>query len=286
MQEAWLRLERTGRGVDRRPRRLADHRRRPARARRAALRPRAARAYVGPWLPEPIAVLRRGGPGRPRHARRVGQLRAAGAARAALARRAHGVRAARRVRRAVRRGRARSSAARRKRCASSPRAPAATSRSSARASRPRATSTSAPCGRSRDAVGEGDLDGLVAVLDPDVVWTSDGGGRAIAARKPLHGADARRARLGRDAPHEAIAPAPTPIELNGRLGLLIAGRDGHRSVSPSWSTAAASPASTSSATRTSCAALPRPARLPDRSRPSASCQSSIVIRSMRSPRNS
>ena len=28
------------------------------------------------------------------------------------------------------------------------------------------------------AVAEGDLEGLVAVLDPDVVWTSDGGGRA------------------------------------------------------------------------------------------------------------
>src|SRR6185295_7747706 len=28
------------------------------------------------------------------------------------------------------------------------------------------------------AVAEGDLDDLIAVLDPDVVWTSDGGGRA------------------------------------------------------------------------------------------------------------
>ena len=37
------------------------------------------------------------------------------------------------------------------------------------------------------AVGEGDLEGLVEVLDPDAVWTSDGGGRATAARKPLRG---------------------------------------------------------------------------------------------------
>ena len=37
------------------------------------------------------------------------------------------------------------------------------------------------------AVAEGNLEGLVAVLDPDVVWTSDGGGRATAARKPLRG---------------------------------------------------------------------------------------------------
>ena len=78
------------------------------------------------------------------------------------------------------------------------------------------------------AVAEGDLDCLLAVLDPDVVWTSDGGGRAIASRAPLRGA--RRVgrawvALGRT----AVDPA-TPIELNGRLGLLLAGRDGHRSV--------------------------------------------------------
>ena len=79
------------------------------------------------------------------------------------------------------------------------------------------------------AVAEGDLDGLVAVLDPEVVWTSDGGGRAIASLKPFHGAD-RVARawvaLRRK---ESIEPTATPVELNGRLGLLIAGTDGHRS---------------------------------------------------------
>jgi RNA polymerase sigma-70 factor (ECF subfamily) len=81
-----------------------------------------------------------------------------------------------------------------------------------------------------DAVSEGDLDGLIAVLDPEAVWTADGGGRAIASRKPLHGAG-RIARgwvaLRRN---ETIEPAPTPVEVNGRLGLLIAARDGHRSV--------------------------------------------------------
>jgi RNA polymerase sigma factor (sigma-70 family) len=35
----------------------------------------------------------------------------------------------------------------------------------------------------------GDVERLLAVLDPDVVMTSDGGGRVMAARKPLHGAD-------------------------------------------------------------------------------------------------
>jgi RNA polymerase sigma-70 factor (ECF subfamily) len=79
------------------------------------------------------------------------------------------------------------------------------------------------------AVAEGDLDGLLAVLDPDVVWTSDGGGRAVASRRPVRGA--RRVAKAwialRSKP--AIEPTPRPIELNGRLGLLISGRDGHRS---------------------------------------------------------
>ena len=79
------------------------------------------------------------------------------------------------------------------------------------------------------AVQEGDLDGLVAVLDPDVVWTSDGGGRAIAARKPLRGA-ARVARAWVALRRRAIGRTATPIELNGRLGLLLAGADGDRSV--------------------------------------------------------
>ena len=76
------------------------------------------------------------------------------------------------------------------------------------------------------AVGEGDLEGLVAVLDPDAVWTSDGGGRVTAARKPLRGG-ARVARawaaLSRKAAHE-----PVEIDLNGRLGLMVPGADGHR----------------------------------------------------------
>jgi RNA polymerase sigma-70 factor, ECF subfamily len=76
------------------------------------------------------------------------------------------------------------------------------------------------------AIAAGDLAGLVAVLDPDFVWTSDGGGRAAAVRKPVRGG-ARVARawvaLGRTAVQE-----PTEIELNGRLGLVLPSRDGHR----------------------------------------------------------
>jgi RNA polymerase sigma-70 factor (ECF subfamily) len=76
------------------------------------------------------------------------------------------------------------------------------------------------------AVADGDLGGLVAALDPDVVWTSDGGGRANALRTPLRGG-ARVARawaaLSRQFAHE-----PIEIELNGRLGLVLPSRDGHR----------------------------------------------------------
>jgi RNA polymerase sigma-70 factor (ECF subfamily) len=76
------------------------------------------------------------------------------------------------------------------------------------------------------AVGEGDFDGLMEVLDPDAVWTSDGGGLATAARKPLHGS-ARVARawaaLGRK-----TVDAPAEVDLNGRLGLLVPAADGHR----------------------------------------------------------
>jgi RNA polymerase sigma-70 factor, ECF subfamily len=80
-----------------------------------------------------------------------------------------------------------------------------------------------------EAVGDGDFEGLVAVLDPDVVWTSDGGGRAIASRTPQHGA--QRVARGWIALRRAgrLAPAATLVEINGRLGLLIAGTDGDRS---------------------------------------------------------
>jgi RNA polymerase sigma-70 factor (ECF subfamily) len=40
-----------------------------------------------------------------------------------------------------------------------------------------------------DAVAGGDLDRLMAVLSPDVVLVSDGGGRAQAARRPIEGVD-------------------------------------------------------------------------------------------------
>ncbi|MGE2833825.1 RNA polymerase sigma-70 factor [Mycobacterium sp. SMC-4] len=44
------------------------------------------------------------------------------------------------------------------------------------------------------AAATGDLDGLMAMLAPDVVWTADSDGRVSAARRPVSGAD-RVARL-------------------------------------------------------------------------------------------
>ena len=75
------------------------------------------------------------------------------------------------------------------------------------------------------AVGEGDLEALVAVLDPDVVWTSDGGGHVPAVRRPLRGG-ARVARAWA-ALHRRVHE-PIEITLNGRLGLLLPSGDGHR----------------------------------------------------------
>jgi RNA polymerase sigma-70 factor, ECF subfamily len=74
------------------------------------------------------------------------------------------------------------------------------------------------------AVGEGNLEGLVAVLDPDVVWTSDGGGRVSAAGKPRRGA-MRVARAW--AALSRVLHEPIEINVNDRLGLLLPSRDGN-----------------------------------------------------------
>jgi RNA polymerase sigma-70 factor, ECF subfamily len=76
------------------------------------------------------------------------------------------------------------------------------------------------------AVASGDLEGLVAVLDPDVVWTSDGGGLATVARTPRRGV-ARVARAWA-ALSRTFVSEPIEVQLNGRLGLMLPSRDGHR----------------------------------------------------------
>jgi RNA polymerase sigma-70 factor (ECF subfamily) len=80
------------------------------------------------------------------------------------------------------------------------------------------------------AVADGDLDRLVSALDPDVVWTADGGGHAVAALKPIRGADrvARGWMALRRKP--AIVPTPRLVEINDRPGLMIVGTDGYRSM--------------------------------------------------------
>ena len=75
------------------------------------------------------------------------------------------------------------------------------------------------------AVAVGDLEELLAVLDPDVIWTSDGGGQVSAVRKPQRGG-ARVARAWAALSHNLHRPIE--IELNGRLGLILPDADGHR----------------------------------------------------------
>jgi RNA polymerase sigma-70 factor (ECF subfamily) len=75
------------------------------------------------------------------------------------------------------------------------------------------------------AAAGGDLAGLVSLLDPDVVLTSDGGGVVNAARRPVHGPD-RVARFMAGVSRKNGAAAFVPALVNGRLGLvgLVDGR--------------------------------------------------------------
>lgn len=70
---------------------------------------------------------------------------------------------------------------------------------------------------------EGDLDALTAVLDPEVVWHSDGGGKVTAARVPIVGQEkvARFAqRLARG--FDAKTTSATVRNVNGAPGLVLA----------------------------------------------------------------
>ncbi|SDK44167.1 RNA polymerase sigma-70 factor [Streptomyces indicus] len=73
-----------------------------------------------------------------------------------------------------------------------------------------------------EAASGGDLNGMMALLAPDVTCWSDGGGKVTAARRPLHGADAvARWVLGVLAKPDYAAMATTPAVINGELGLLF-----------------------------------------------------------------
>jgi RNA polymerase sigma-70 factor (ECF subfamily) len=73
------------------------------------------------------------------------------------------------------------------------------------------------------AAQEGDMDRLLEILHPDVVFTSDGGGVVTAARKPLEGADrVARAMVAMAAKGGTFAL----IDVNGEPGVLGVGPDG------------------------------------------------------------
>jgi RNA polymerase sigma-70 factor (ECF subfamily) len=73
------------------------------------------------------------------------------------------------------------------------------------------------------AAREGDMDGLLAVLHPDVVFTSDGGGIVSAARQPLTGAErvarAMIALAAKGARHERFRL----VDINGMPGVMGVG---------------------------------------------------------------
>jgi RNA polymerase sigma factor (sigma-70 family) len=84
----------------------------------------------------------------------------------------------------------------------------------------------ADLGRQREVVDaffaaarEGDLEGLVAVLDPDVVLRSDGGSRRPDASVVVHGA---RAVAGRAMTFARLSPFVRPALVNGVAGAVVA----------------------------------------------------------------
>jgi len=80
------------------------------------------------------------------------------------------------------------------------------------------------------AVGEGDVAGLLAVLDPDVVMRSDGGGRVRAARKPVQGAE-RVGRVVLGLARKGMAGAEVEfVDVNGAPGVLVREASGTISV--------------------------------------------------------
>ncbi|GAB2951566.1 RNA polymerase sigma-70 factor [Nonomuraea fastidiosa] len=72
----------------------------------------------------------------------------------------------------------------------------------------------------------GDLSGLVAALDPDVVWRSDGGGAVSSALQPVAGAD-RVARLVHGLVSRWLEGMTVEFaEVNGGLGVVVRAADG------------------------------------------------------------
>jgi RNA polymerase sigma-70 factor (ECF subfamily) len=74
---------------------------------------------------------------------------------------------------------------------------------------------------------DGDIDALLELLHPDVVFTSDGGGRVTAARKPIEGAE-RVARLTKALAAKGMAAGATYelVDVNGLPGWMSVTSDG------------------------------------------------------------
>jgi RNA polymerase sigma-70 factor (ECF subfamily) len=69
---------------------------------------------------------------------------------------------------------------------------------------------------------DGDFEGLIAVLDPDVVFRADTGPGSRDARGPIHGAaGVARQILARGTP---IAPLARPVLVNGAPGAMVGSR--------------------------------------------------------------
>ena len=80
------------------------------------------------------------------------------------------------------------------------------------------------------AAAGGDLAGLLAVLDPGVVLTADGGGQATAARRPVRGADRAARFLIATGATLTAGQRVVPLTINGGPGLAIAEPDGTASL--------------------------------------------------------
>jgi RNA polymerase sigma-70 factor (ECF subfamily) len=69
------------------------------------------------------------------------------------------------------------------------------------------------------AARSGDFDGLVRLLDPDVVFRADGGGRGFLARPAIRGAGTVARQAGLFAPR--LAGYARPVTVNGSAGLVV-----------------------------------------------------------------
>jgi RNA polymerase sigma-70 factor, ECF subfamily len=77
-------------------------------------------------------------------------------------------------------------------------------------------------GRFIQAAAGGDMAALLGVLDPDALFTSDGGGVVSAARRPVQGADrVSRMILGLMAKPGPADRRVQPLLVNGLLGLAV-----------------------------------------------------------------